>query len=132
VTPAPALHILGVPVHDVGYEQVVARIAEWVAQGGAHQIATVNPEFVIAARHDPAFRAVLAQADLCIPDGVGITMAARYLGRPLQGRVSGVDLVERVAARAAQEGWRLFLLGKVGDSFSKSSCNISHGWYSSK
>lgn len=108
---SPALRILGVPVHDVTYAEALDWMAAWVAQGGPHQVATVNPEFVMAARRAPGFCAVLERADLCLPDGVGITLAARYLGRPLRERVAGVDLVERLAARAAREGWWLFLLG---------------------
>jgi len=109
--PLPALRILGVPIHDVTCDEALEWIGRWVTKGGCHQIATVNPEFVIAARRDAAFRAVLERADLCLPDGVGVTLAARYLGRPLRQRVAGVDLVEAIAARAAAEGWRLFLLG---------------------
>lgn len=108
---SPALRVLGVPIHDVTYDEVLDLVATWVAQRGPHQIATVNPEFVMAARRDREFRAALERADLCLPDGVGITLAARYVGRPLRERVAGVDLVERLAARAAREGWRLFLLG---------------------
>ncbi|MBC7226980.1 MAG: WecB/TagA/CpsF family glycosyltransferase [Thermoflexales bacterium] len=109
--PIPALRILGIPIHDVTLDEAVEQAAGWVKEGGAHQMATVNPEFVMAARRDPAFRAVLEGADLCLPDGVGITLAARYLGRPLRERVAGVDLVEALAARAAQDGWRVFFLG---------------------
>ncbi len=108
---SPALRILGIPIHDVTLEEAVEQAAAWVKEGGAHQMATVNPEFVMAARRDPAFRAVLERADLCLPDGVGITLAARYLRRPLRERVAGVDLVEALAARAARDGWRVFLLG---------------------
>ncbi len=108
---SPALRILGIPIHDVTLEEAVEQAAVWVKEGNAHQMATVNPEFVMAARRDPAFRAVLEGADLCLPDGVGITLAARYLGRPLRERVAGVDLVEAVAARAARDGWRVFFLG---------------------
>lgn len=111
MTPRPALRILGVPIHDVTLDEALDWIAVWVAEGGVHQIATVNPEFVMTARRDLAFRAVLENADICLPDGVGITLAARYLGRSLRERVAGVDLVERLSARAAREGWRLFLLG---------------------
>ena len=107
----PALRILGIPIHDVTLDEAVEQAAAWVKEGRAHQMATVNPEFVMAARRDPAFRAVLEGADLCLPDGVGITLAARYLGRPLRERVAGVDLVEALAARAAQDGWRVFFLG---------------------
>jgi N-acetylglucosaminyldiphosphoundecaprenol N-acetyl-beta-D-mannosaminyltransferase len=108
---SPALRILGIPIHDVTLDEAVEQAAAWVKEGRAHQMATVNPEFVMAARRDPAFRAVLEGADLCLPDGVGITLAARYLGRPLRERVAGVDLVEALAARAAQDGWRVFFLG---------------------
>ncbi len=108
---SPALRILGIPIHDVTLEEAVEQAAAWVREGGVHQMATVNPEFVMAAQRDPAFRAVLERADLCLPDGVGITLAARYLGRPLRERVAGVDLVETLAARAARDGWRLFFLG---------------------
>ncbi len=111
MTVPPALRILGIPIHDVTYDEVLQQVERWVDAGGAHQVATVNPEFVMLARRDAVFRAVLEQADLCVPDGVGITVAARYLGRPLRGRVSGVDLVERLARRAAQMGWRVYLLG---------------------
>jgi len=107
----PALRILGIPIHDVTLDEAVEQAAAWVKEGSAHQMATVNPEFVMAARRDPAFRAVLEGADLCLPDGVGITLAARYLGRPLRERVAGVDLVEALAARAARDGWRVFFLG---------------------
>ena len=108
---SPTLHVLGIPIHDVTYDEALDHVATWIDQGDPHQIATVNPEFVMTARRDPAFRAVLDQADLCLADGVGITLAARYLGHPLRERVAGVDLVKRLAGRAAQAGWRLFLLG---------------------
>jgi N-acetylglucosaminyldiphosphoundecaprenol N-acetyl-beta-D-mannosaminyltransferase len=76
-----------------------------------HQIATTNPEFVMTAQQDAAFRQVLWEADLCIADGVGLLLAARWLKRPLPQRVPGSELIYHLAALAAQKGWRLFLLG---------------------
>lgn len=69
----------------------------------------------MAAQDDPAFMAILNQADLCIPDGVGALWAARWLGTPLKERVAGSDLIWLLAGRAAREGWRLFLLGGWND-----------------
>jgi N-acetylglucosaminyldiphosphoundecaprenol N-acetyl-beta-D-mannosaminyltransferase len=63
------------------------------------------------ARRDPAFRRVLQEADLSIPDGVGLLLAARRQGRHLPERVPGSELVYHLAQAAAREGWRLFLLG---------------------
>ena len=103
--------ILGVRVDRVTTAGALARIASFIAEGGPHQVVTVNPEFVMAARRNRAFRAVLEGADLCLADGVGLLWAGRVLGRPLPERVAGSDLVPQIAALAAARGWRLFLLG---------------------
>jgi N-acetylglucosaminyldiphosphoundecaprenol N-acetyl-beta-D-mannosaminyltransferase len=105
------VNILGVPVHMVTMDQTVALGRRFMAQPGCSQIATVNPEFVISAQRDEAFMAVLRQADLCIPDGIGLVYASRRLGSPLPERVPGSELVYRLAQAAAEDGRRLFLLG---------------------
>jgi N-acetylglucosaminyldiphosphoundecaprenol N-acetyl-beta-D-mannosaminyltransferase len=109
--PHAAIELLGIPVHDVTMDETVAWIGRWIAQGGAHQIATVNPEFLVKAREDPAFARVLRRASLCIPDGFGVVWAARLRGRRLRERVAGSDLVPRLAHEAAEQGWRVFFLG---------------------
>lgn len=107
----PALEILGVPIHDVDFDGACALVSAWMREPGIRQIATVNPEFIMTARRDPAFAVALRQSDLNVPDGVGVLWAARRLGRPLRERVGGADLMLRLCARAAAEGWRVFLLG---------------------
>ncbi|HVD01976.1 MAG TPA: WecB/TagA/CpsF family glycosyltransferase [Candidatus Dormibacteraeota bacterium] len=103
--------VLGVRVDAVDAEQALDRIGELLEAGGQHLVATVNPEFIMRARRDRDFARVLESADLCLPDGWGVTWAARRLGNPLPGRVTGSDLIDPLAARAVERGWRLFLLG---------------------
>ncbi len=106
-----AVEILGIRVDALTYEGLLAQVAAFIAEGTPHQICTANPEFVMEARRNPAFRCVLAEADLVMADGVGLLWAARLLGRPLPQRVTGSDGVPLIAQRAAQESWRVFLLG---------------------
>jgi N-acetylglucosaminyldiphosphoundecaprenol N-acetyl-beta-D-mannosaminyltransferase len=110
-TPDTALTLMGVPIHDVTMEETVAWIGRWIAEGGTHQVATVNPEFLMRARENAAFRTCLNRASLCIPDGIGIVWAARLRGRRLRERVAGSDLVPRLAQEAATRGWRVYFLG---------------------
>ncbi len=105
------IRILGVAVDDVTEDEALERIAGFVARGGPHQVVTLNPEFVMEARRSTAFRRVLAAADLATPDGFGLLLVARWRGTPLRERVTGVALTQRIAARAAERGWSLFLLG---------------------
>ena len=109
---APLLHIVGVPIHAATFEDLLDAIAAWIADGTrTYQICTASPEFVMIAQTDRDFMRVLHEADLCVPDGVGLLFAARYLGKRLPERVTGSDGVPLIAPRAAREGWRLFLLG---------------------
>jgi N-acetylglucosaminyldiphosphoundecaprenol N-acetyl-beta-D-mannosaminyltransferase len=103
--------VLGVPIAPVDLDEAVERITRLMAAGGHHQVVTVNPEFLVAARYRPDFGAVLRRAALATADGVGVVLAARLQGTPLRGRVTGTELVLALARRAATEGWRLFLLG---------------------
>src|SRR4029077_3844813 len=89
----------------------LARIEAFVDGGGRHQVATVNPEFVMRAGQDREFARVLESADLCLADGSGVVWAARRQGCVLSGPVTGVDLIPRLAALCARRQLRLFLLG---------------------
>ncbi len=107
----PVVPILGIPVHAVTAAEALTLVDSYMAEPRLHQIATVNPEFVMAAQADAAFRHALRTADLCLPDGVGLLYAARRWGRSLPERVPGSEFVYALAGRAAACGWPLFLLG---------------------
>jgi len=105
------VNILGVRIHDVTDEEALAKIEGFIATGQPHQLVTVNPEFVMLAQQNEAFRQVINQAALALPDGIGILWAARVYGHRLRERVTGVDTLQNVAGLAARRGYRLFLLG---------------------
>lgn len=103
--------ILGVRVDCLDTEGTLERIEGFVESGRMHQVATVNPEFVMRAQNDREFARVLESADLCLPDGTGVVWAARRQGCALREPVAGTDLVKPLAALCARREFRLFLLG---------------------
>jgi N-acetylglucosaminyldiphosphoundecaprenol N-acetyl-beta-D-mannosaminyltransferase len=113
------ISILGVPVDTLDRAAALASVTATIAESRerartprpTRQIVTLNPEILMRARQDTAVLRVLADADLIVPDGIGIVLAARLLGTPLPERVTGVDLLESIAELAAARGWRIFLLG---------------------
>lgn len=109
--PLRSVRILGVRVDDVTYDETVARVEGFIADGGPHLITTPNPEIVMVARQDRAFRAALDRASINIPDGIGLLIVARLRGSRIREHVRGTDLVERLAARGAERGHRWYLLG---------------------
>lgn len=115
--------ILGVPVDAITESGAVDWVAAALRDQHPRQVATINPEFVMRARHDGRFLQVLAQADLCIPDGYGVVWAARRLGHPLPERVAGVDFIRALARRGARDGWRFFFLG-AGPGVAESAASV--------
>ena len=103
--------VLGVAFDNVTLDEAVARAMALLEEDGPHLAATPNPEIVQCAGRDPEYARILADADLVIPDGIGIIHAAKILGRPLKGRVPGIDFASALMVRLAETGRRLFLLG---------------------
>lgn len=119
---AGQVDVLGVGVDPVTLEEAVRRVGEWIEAArrvrGApgetlltRQVVTLNPEMVMAARGGAGFAELIAGADLVTADGVGVVWAARRLGRPLPGRVTGVDLTAALFAAGASRGWHFHFLG---------------------
>jgi N-acetylglucosaminyldiphosphoundecaprenol N-acetyl-beta-D-mannosaminyltransferase len=103
--------IFGVRVDDVTYAETLAFLQAAIAARRGCYVVTPNPEIVMRARRDAAFRTALQGAALAIPDGGGLLLAARLWGAPLREQVRGTDLVYRFAEQGAARHQRWFLLG---------------------
>ena len=103
--------ILGVGFDDLTLEEAAAAGASLVEDQGFHYAVTPNPEFLLAARKDQPFRQALLDADLVLAGGVGVVYSAKLLGRPLKGRVPGIEFAQALMGWMAKHGKRLFLLG---------------------
>lgn len=93
--------------------QALAAVADLLADGGPHQVVTVNPEFLVRARRDPRFRRVLNESDLATIDGVGVALALRLLWGLRVSRVTGADLMEDLMPLAVERHLPVFLLGAM-------------------
>lgn len=110
LAPAP-IPLLGLRFAPVSRAEVVDVLERLIRAGGPRVVVTANVQHVGLCARDPACRAAFARADLVTADGMPICWVARWVGRPLPGRVTGSDLVEPLARRCAERGHRLFLLG---------------------
>ncbi len=72
------IQILGIPIDKVDFLEALGQIEELVNTKGYHQVATVNPEFVMHAQGDEEFRKALVNSSLNTPDGIGIVWASKY------------------------------------------------------
>lgn len=75
-------------------------------------MACANPHSLVKASSDPVFKKALHGADVLLPDGSGILLAAKLMNQPLTERVAGSDFF-RESNKKAQllGGVRYFFLG---------------------
>lgn len=106
-----AIEVLGVRVDRVDTWEALSRISDLMESPGASHVVTLNPEYVMRARRDPALLKVINHADLSVPDGMGIVWASRLAGQPLRGRVTGTGLLPEICRLCARKGKGVFFLG---------------------
>ena len=88
------IDILGVPFDNVNPDEALAKLLKFMNIDKNHLLITPNPEIVMQAQADNELMQILHQADLVIPDGVGIVLASRILKRKVRERVTGYDLIQ--------------------------------------
>jgi N-acetylglucosaminyldiphosphoundecaprenol N-acetyl-beta-D-mannosaminyltransferase len=108
----PFIEVLGCRVDAFTRDEAVARIVSAAHGTQPTRVVTLGVEMVMYARRDARFRATIAQCDLSLCDTIGILLASRLRGGPLRERVTGVDLIQPLARRSADDGdVRLYLMG---------------------
>ncbi|AKM82776.1 TPA: glycosyltransferase [Candidatus Berkelbacteria bacterium] len=103
--------ILGVAISEYSFSEVMQKITGFLQSNNCHLIATVNPEFVVAAQKDEEFKNILNNADLNVPDGFGLKCAAVWKRIKIGERITGVDLTWEMAKIASEKGYSIYLLG---------------------
>lgn len=101
----------GCPVGALDRYGWVEHLAACVAEGTPHHHVSLNASKWAGLRRDPELRRAVRAATSVAADGMAIVLASRWLGDPLPERVPGCDLAEDLLARAAAEGWGVYLLG---------------------
>ena len=107
--------LFGCNIDNVSMEETLERVEGFVRSGRPHQHVVVNVDKLVKASRDEELRRIINACDLVNVDGMPVVWASRLLGKPLKERVAGIDLFEALMRRAAQKGWRVFLLGARAD-----------------
>ena len=105
------LKILDIWVDPVDHEEALERVRGFLAGKKPSCIFAVNPEKNFSVPKDPVLHDVFKHADLLIPDGIGIILAARLLYGETLSRVTGVEFMKEICRLAERESKSIFLYG---------------------
>jgi N-acetylglucosaminyldiphosphoundecaprenol N-acetyl-beta-D-mannosaminyltransferase len=86
--------IAGFSVTSAGLARCLALVEEWLEPGtrppASRYFVCANPHSLEIARADRDFATALREADLVIPDGIGVVLASRLTGGRIRERVTGM------------------------------------------
>ena len=105
------VNVMGVAFDNVTMAEALDRAKELLDRPGADYCVTPNAEIVYEAMRDEAFRALLNDAALVLPDGAGTVLGAKLLGTPLKEKVAGIDFAANLLGILEESGKSLYLLG---------------------
>ncbi|MEK7202900.1 MAG: WecB/TagA/CpsF family glycosyltransferase [Patescibacteria group bacterium] len=108
------INILGVKINNFTKKEVLTEIEKLLIDKKQHYLVTPNPEIILQAiNHDEKFFYILNKADISLPDGVGLKIAAWFMGVNLR-RIAGADLVKDILKLAQQQNKRVAILNWRG------------------
>lgn len=105
------LNILGILVDKVGMKEALTVFEDLLATKRVSYIVTPNSEIIMNASKDAKLARLINDADLIIPDGIGLVYASKIVKQPLKERVTGIDFTEAALRIVAEQGKRVFFLG---------------------
>jgi len=134
MTERKRLNITNIGIDPVNEEEAAQRIAALVKayKGGALKdgeeraayVCTPNAEIMMDAQKDAQLMEILNGADLVVPDGAGVVLAARLLGFGKILRTPGFDLTVKFLSEPDKYPFSFYLLGGKPGVAEKAAENI--------
>lgn len=102
---------MDIPIDMVDMNGAKEIFEKIMMQDGVGVIVTPNSEIVVNAGKDHELKNIIENAELVIPDGIGLVYASKILGYELKDRVTGIDFLNEILEYLSKNDKTLFLLG---------------------
>lgn len=106
-----SVDIRGVKIHNITLREAADAASDMIRTDAFHAVYTPNAEIVQLCIEQPQIRGLINRAELVLPDGAGVILAAKILGTPLKAKVAGIEFGEEMIRRSGKEQFGIFLLG---------------------
>lgn len=118
------VNLFGRPFFNGTLEELREIVEKVVEEGRKIHIITVNPEMLVF--RDSRFQEILASTELCLPDGIGVVWASRFLQRGNLQRLPGIEVAEALMEWGSTRGWKFYFLGARKPVVTKAVAQIKY------
>lgn len=112
--------LLGLNVDSFTFEEAIE-----YAKTISGQVVTINPEMINNAVQNPEFAEIINNAELVIPDGIGVQIGLKILGYNVR-RIAGIEFSRRMVEECAKSEQSVALVGAKPEIVQKAKENLEH------
>jgi len=103
--------LFGLDLVRGGVAHIAKKIVSFSRRMTGGTIFFINAHCVNTVLADKQYRAALDSADMLLPDGSGLRLAAKMANRSVPSNLNGTDLFPEICIEAAKSGQKIYLLG---------------------
>lgn len=111
VSAYPRERVLGHPVDSVGMDEAVAAIVARGTTGRGGYVCLTNVDSTVTSQSLPPLRRAAENSYLSVPDGMPLVWILQRRGHRSAGKVTGIELIPRVARAGRSDGLRHYFYG---------------------
>lgn len=100
-------YVLQVPINVTTYEEILEEISRRIKNNQKYSIISINLNKIILANENKEIMEIVKSFDCFIPDGISVVRASNEL----TGRITGVDLFDKICSEHEKIGAKIFLYG---------------------
>jgi N-acetylglucosaminyldiphosphoundecaprenol N-acetyl-beta-D-mannosaminyltransferase len=120
------LNILDIWVDPLTRAEALQKVKQFLDQGTRpHAVFASNPEKNFSVPADKALYEAYRSADILLPDGIGMVLAARILYGKRFARIPGSEFIFDICRLAVREGHGVFVYGASEDVNEGASCILA-------
>ena len=117
------VELLGLNIDNYTLEEALNVAKKLIDGQKVSQVVTINPEMFQTAEKDNNFANIIKEAEMVIPDGVGVKIALKLIGKKAD-RIPGIDFAKRLLKEAASSGIPVAIVGSKEEVITKAVTNL--------
>lgn len=122
------IDFLGIRINNMKAQEIVDYVDVLIQRKTPCQIVGVNVDQAVRVIEDRYSKEIFDNAEIVFTDGKPILWMARMLKKSIVEKVSGPDLMAKLCERAAQQKYKVFLLGAGPGVAAKAAENLKNSY----
>ena len=115
--------LLGYEIDNFDFKSAIKYAQDLMSNNKVNQVVTINPEMFTTAENDKEFAEILNNAEMVIPDGIGVKIGLKIMGENV-ARIAGIDFAHKMIEVAAENNMPIALIGAKPEIIEKTVANL--------